>query len=380
MAMTLPEPGCRDLYHPGPVTLRRSLAWSLYAFGVALAFEGFARLALSSADLRQRLFTNDDASWRLQWIARQSDQLGLAYTLDDWSPTRGWTLKPNLRDVPFRGKVVNSNSKGIRGVQEFAYQKPPGVTRIVVLGDSFTFGEEMGDDETYSHHLQTLIPDSEVLNLGVHGYGHDQMLLYLKEEGLKYRPDIVLLGFMPDDMQRNVLSFRDYAKPHFAVTVKGLELTTAPVPRPEETLAAEKWRSKFLDLLSMAKSRYEWRSGKTSTVTRELTAAILDEMKSAIEAAGAKAAFAYLPVYGEIPRTDEGMTSRERAFFAYCKERGIASLYVQPAFRAKARAGVTFKTTGHWGPLEHQTAAEGLKAELVAKGLLRRSPSAPSSQ
>ncbi len=352
------------------VTLRRFLAWSLYALAVALTFEGAARIALSSSRMRERLFTNDDASWRLQWVARQANQKGLNYALDDWSPTRGWTLKPNLRDVPFRGKLVNSNSKGIRGSREFAYDKPAGVTRIVVLGDSFTFGEEVGDDETYSHYLQALLPNSEVLNLGIHGYGHDQMLLYLKEEGLKYHPDIVLLGFMPDDMERNILSFRDYAKPRFAVREGRLELTTGPVPRPEEMLSAEKWRSKFGDLLTMARSRYEWRSGKTSAIQRELSAAILDEMKAASEAAGARPVFAYLPVYGEIPRTDEGMTSRERAFFAYGKERGIAALYIQPAFRAKARAGVKFKTAGHWGPLEHQTAAEGLAAELVAKGLM----------
>jgi len=110
-------------------------------------------------------------------------------------------------------------------------------------------------------------------------------------------------------------------------------------------------------------------------------------MKSASEAAGARPAFAYLPVYGEIPRTEEGMTARERAFFGYCKERGIASLYIQPAFRAKARAGAKFKTAGHWGPLEHETAAEGLAGELAAKGLLRGprpgfalGASAPSSQ
>ena len=353
------------------VPLRRFLAWSLYALAVALAFEGAARLVLSSPGMRERLFTNDDVSWRLQWVARQVDQKGLNYALDDWSPTRGWTLRPNLRDVPFRGKLVNSNSKGIRGSREFAYEKPARVTRIVVLGDSFTFGEEVGDDETYSHYLQALLPNTEVLNLGVHGYGHDQMLIYLEEEGLKYRPDIVILGFMPDDMERNVLSFRDYAKPHFAVRQGQLELTTAPVPRPEETLDAEKWRSKFADLLSMARSRYEWRSGRTAAIRRELTAAILDEMKAAIESAGARPAFAYLPVYGEIPRTDEGMTSRERAFFAYCKERGIASIYLQPAFRAKAKQGAKFKTTGHWGPLEYQTAAEGLAAELTAKGLVR---------
>ena len=352
------------------MTLRRFLAWSVYALTVALAFEGAARIALSRKSLRERLFTNDDASWRLRWVARQDLQGRLNYAVDEWNPSRGWALKPNLRDVPFRGKTVNSNAKGLRGRREFAYQKPDGVVRIVVLGDSFTFGEEVGDDETFSHYLQESIPDSEVLNLGVHGYGHDQMLIYLRDEGIKYRPDIVILGFLPDDMERNVLSFRDYAKPHFAVRRGRLELQTGPLPRPEETLSAEKWRLKSGDLLTMMRSRYEWRSGKTSAITRELTLTILDELKATIESVGARPAFAYLPVYGEIPRLDAGLTSRELSFFSYCRERGVECLYLQPFFREKAKEGVKFKTEGHWGPLEHRTAAEGLKSELNAKRLL----------
>lgn len=352
------------------VTLRRVLAWALYVFAVALTFEGVARLALASASIREKLFTNDDASWRLQWAARQRDQKGLSYVLDEWSPTRGWTLKPNLRDIPFRGALVSSNARGIRGKRDYELEKPAGVTRIVVLGDSFTFGEEVGDEETFAFHLERMIPNSEVLNLGIHGYGHDQMLLYLKEEGVRYRPDIVLLGFMPDDMERNVLSFRDYAKPRFGLREGRLELLTGPILRPEETLAAESRRSKFGDLLTMARSRYEWRTGRTSRFTRDLTWALLDEIKRVAESVQARPAFAYLPVYGEIPRVDGGLTFREREFFKYCEERRIVCPYVQPAFREKAKQGVAFRVEGHWSPLEHLTAAEGLLSELGIKGVL----------
>ena len=114
-----------------------------------------------------------------------------------------------------------------------------------MLGDSFTFGEDVGDDETYSHHLEQLLPGTEVINLGVHGYGHDQMLIYLREEGVRYRPDVVILGFLTGDMERNVLSFRDYAKPRFVLDGGKLALRNSPVPPPAEMAAAEKWRSKF---------------------------------------------------------------------------------------------------------------------------------------
>ncbi len=55
----------------------------------------------------------------------------------------------------------------------------------MVLADSFTFGDEVSDDETYSSYLQQALPGAENINLGVHGYGHDQMLILLMEDGIK---------------------------------------------------------------------------------------------------------------------------------------------------------------------------------------------------
>lgn len=351
--------------------LRRGLSWTLYALALGLAFEGASRIALSNEAFLRRVSANDDPSWRLRWIARHGAAGRLQYEIDEWHPARGWALKANLRDVPVPGgKVLSSNSKGVRGRREHGDEKAPGTTRILVLGDSFTFGEDVGDDETYSHHLERLLPGTEVINLGVHGYGHDQMLIYLREEGVRYRPDVVILGFLTGDMERNVLSFRDYAKPRFVLDGGKLALRNSPVPPPAEMAAAEKWRSKFGDLLTMLWLRYRWKSGAISEETRQLTLAILDEMKSTIEAAGARPAFAYLPAYGEIDRTDPGMTGQERFFFSYCRRRGIQSMYLRPFFLQKMKEGAALETHGHWGPLEHRIAAEGIRAYLVDKGLV----------
>jgi len=351
--------------------LRRGLAWTLYAVALGLVVEGASRAALSNRAFLARVSANDDPSWRLRWIARHGAAGRLQYEIDEWHPARGWALKPNLRDVPVgRGKMLSSNSKGVRGRREHGAVKPKGATRILVIGDSFTFGEDVGDDETYSHHLEWLLPGTEVINLGVHGYGHDQMLIYLREEIGRYRPDVVILGFLTGDMERNVLSFRDYAKPRFALEEGKLVLRNSPVPSPLETVAAEKWRSKFGDVLEMLWLRYRWKSGAISEETRELTLAILDEMKATIEGAGARPAFAYLPAYGEIDRTDPGMTGQERFFFAHCRRRGIQSMYLRPFFLRKMKEGASLKTHGHWGPLEHRIAAEGIRAYLVDKGML----------
>jgi hypothetical protein len=215
-----------------------------------------------------------------------------------------------------------------------------------------------------------MLPGVEVLNLGVHGYGHDQMLLYLKEEGVKYKPDIVLLGFISEDVQRNALCFRDYAKPCFELVNGKLELQNVPIPAPEAMMRREPFRLKFWDIISLSRSHYLRREGWTARYQNQLTLAILDEIADTARSVGAKPVFAYLPEYGEIDKPGLAMTRLERWFFSYCHRQGIESMHLRHFFLPKVKAGVKFKTRGHWGPLEHLTAAEGIKAHLVEKGVI----------
>jgi hypothetical protein len=354
---------------------RRALSATVYVLGVLVFFEASARLALSVGPFRARVGGGDDASRRLRWVAEHRARGQLAYGFDVHHPTRGWALRPGIREMRvFRDRVLNSSSHGLRGRQERPYEKPTGVRRVVVLGDSFTFGEDVSDDETFCQRLEQLLPGTEVLNLGVHGYGHDQMLLYLREEGVKYRPDIVLLGFVHADMERNLQGFRDYAKPRFELRDGRLELRGVPVPPPAEMLRREAYRSKLLDLWTIFRAAREWRSGAAEQRMQTLTLAILDEIARVAREAGAVPAFAYLPVWGEVVKTDMNMTRQERFFFGYCRERGIQSMYLQRFFLKRLRAGVELRRFGHWGPEEHRAAADGIAAYIEEKGLLRYTP------
>src|SRR5262245_8754804 len=243
---------------------RRSALALAYVLGVLTFCEVAARLALSWDFLRKQVQGDqNDASNRLRWVADRRGRREAVYSFDIHHPRLGWALRPDIHDMrAFGDKQLNSNSRGLRGRREYAYEKPAGVTRLLVLGDSFTFGQDVNDDETYCHQLEQLLPDTEVLNLGVHGYGQDQMLLYLQQEGLKYHPDIVLLGFLYEDMERNLVGFRDFAKPRFELRGGRLELRGVPVPPPEEVLREEEYRSKFLDLWTILRARWDWRSGE----------------------------------------------------------------------------------------------------------------------
>ena len=92
------------------------------------------------------------------------------------------------------------NSAGFRD-HEYPINKPPGVYRVIALGDSTTAGlgvERIAD--TYPKRLERLLNDGaaqdiryEVLNMGVGGYHTLQEVETLRTKGLSYRPDFVLL-------------------------------------------------------------------------------------------------------------------------------------------------------------------------------------------
>ena len=67
----------------------------------------------------------------------------------------------------------------------------------------------VNDDETLGEQLRSLLQSQmdrpvEVINAGVSGFGTDQELLWLREEGVKYAPDLVLLAVYPhNDFMNN---------------------------------------------------------------------------------------------------------------------------------------------------------------------------------
>lgn len=124
-------------------------------------------------------------------------------TLVGWVPNAnvaGEHTEPGYFTSTFR-----TNSRGIRG-REHAYTKPAGTRRIVVIGDSFTWGYGVSNGETYPDRLEALLPGTDVINLGVTAYGLRQERLYLEREGVRYAPDVVVLGFCLNDIYRPELS------------------------------------------------------------------------------------------------------------------------------------------------------------------------------
>jgi hypothetical protein len=100
---------------------------------------------------------------------------------------------------------VKINSKGLRDY-EYAYEKRKGKFRILLLGDSFAEAIQVPLEETFPKVLERLLGRNvEVINAGVGSRGSVHELLYFREEGHKYQPDIVMLMFVANDVGDNWL-------------------------------------------------------------------------------------------------------------------------------------------------------------------------------
>lgn len=102
--------------------------------------------------------------------------------------------------------LVRQNERGHRG-RLYPYSREGGGFRVLVLGDSFTEGSAVGEDELFTARLDSMIPDLEVINAGVGSYGTVQQYIYLLEEGLRYQPDLVVLMFYANDLSDNCLTY-----------------------------------------------------------------------------------------------------------------------------------------------------------------------------
>jgi hypothetical protein len=360
-----------------PTTTNRVVKGALFVAICVVVLEIAVRLVLATPFMARRRFL-DDLSWRRWWVRVHRSGQPMLYGFDRYDPTKGWLPKPNLRDVPaFGEKRLSTNAKGLRGADDYAGAKRADVPRILILGDSFTFGDEVGDAETYPHYLQQLLPGTEVINMGVHGYGHDQMLIFFREEGVAYAPDVVVLGFVANDMPRNLLGFRDYAKPRFRLRDGELELVGSPVPPPDELLRREWRRPRLLDAWSIVAHEVGALTGLRRREEERLTTRILEELVRTTRDIGARPVFVYLPTGPEITSAAPP-TAGETFLLEVCRRTAVALCFSsRPAFAEARSRGVSFGATRHWNAEGHRVVATTIMRHLAQAGVVTPAAGAP---
>jgi lysophospholipase L1-like esterase len=105
---------------------------------------------------------------------------------------------------PYRVRVDSNGFRSV-GVDSKNFLGAPGITKILCLGDSITFGLFVNDEDSYPYRLQSLIEKNGkqaiALNAGVGGATLPDYLYYLRHKGLILHPDVVILNFCYNDVQ-----------------------------------------------------------------------------------------------------------------------------------------------------------------------------------
>ncbi|HKI02254.1 MAG TPA: SGNH/GDSL hydrolase family protein [Thermoanaerobaculia bacterium] len=148
----------------------------------------------------------------------------------------GWTLRPRFRSPELAVDAVGRRR---------APDRPPpesNAVRLAAFGDSFIFGGDVVDRDAFPEALARLDQGIDIVNYGVPAYGLDQAFLRYLKERRAARPQVVIIGYLSENICRNVSVFRPFynpttvfplAKPRYLLGGRGLRLLRNPLPTPE---------------------------------------------------------------------------------------------------------------------------------------------------
>lgn len=187
-----------------------------------LMLEGGASLFLFAGDLRSARLPHDNVREHTKFD-----------TLLGWVNDRNIT-SPNEYGP---GIGITTNGHGFRGTRLLSSAPAAGALRVACSGDSFTIGYGVDDEHTWCHHLESLLPASETMNMGQAAYGYDQAYLWFMRDGVPYAPQLQIVALNYVQFERALTNnFDGRFKPF--LEMDGARLVTRGVPVPQQTVAA----------------------------------------------------------------------------------------------------------------------------------------------
>ncbi len=304
---------------------------------------------------------------------------------------------------------IDVNSKGLRG-PEIEYAKPPGERRVLVLGDSFTFAEQVNQDETFTQRLETRLGSAQdggtyrVLNAGSNGWATANELVFLAKEGVRFEPDLVVLAlYLGNDVSDNYrrLDIKRVAE-DADLALRGADAFDGPrrlLRRSQlytfiETgvLAKLPWFASAEGGDSDASDRKSPKTLEEAQEAWEITEGLLDRMRDVAESRGARFMVMVVPAADVVaqggrvkePDADDledgivagfepGFEDPHGTFAQLAARHDLVTLDLldeikQQSIRSKQR--LYYRQNAHWTAAGHAIAATELYEFIAARGLL----------
>lgn len=242
---------------------RGSQRLSLVALALAsmlltlLVFELGLRLASGRPFATNHLVREMRQNWRNNWIVQHDPELG-------------WIPRPGTSDSSNEWRVTITI--GDDGIRKNGAAPPGERPCILAVGDSFTFGDKVGDEQTWPALLERQ-GSGQVLNAGVSAYGLDQTVLRAEQLARKYHPDLLIVSFIGDDVTRIRFAQRGGAfKPYFEVEHGALVLRNVPVPAPVDSIDLFRRTfgySHFVDWVMRRVAPMYWLAGPSEELSQD---------------------------------------------------------------------------------------------------------------
>ncbi len=309
------------------------------------------------------------------------------------SPLLGWVLPPNSRSYSIDAPVA-INSAGLRD-DELPREKPPGETRILALGDSFTFALGVRFEDLWVQQLERLLAERhapgrfQVINAAVSGYNTRQELIYLLHKGLSWQPDLIVVGFYWNDLVGNGRPLPDLA------AAKAAPPDADYLARDARAHLLPEWirdplRKSLVLYLSVTRAKtlrhaFSPSEDVYTRVQRALlerdaaalepffrdTAARLLEIAEAGRRHGIPTLLLVFPAENQVKRGSGESLLTERLREVW-EPTGLPLIDLEPAFREAHRAGEKpfLPYDLHPSPAGMRIAAELLVPEIAAQGIL----------
>lgn len=292
----------------------------------------------------------------------------------EYDPDLGWRHMANKHaaDIYGPGISLRTNGQHMRGVRDHAFEDSAGTYRVLCLGDSFTMGYGVNDDETYPALLAKQHPSIETINMGLGGYGVDQCYLWYERDGTKFDVDVLLFALIVGDFFRmnpdgNVANI---PKPVMQL-VDGMPVAiNTPVTNilaaPDVmTRLARVWQTS--SFYALVPKSFAAPPAATGSVDQHYFAPIalriFEVLRDRSRQRGQLFVIALLPVFEDIPQPKLALI--DDWLRPALAERGIPFVDLRPAFRAVLASSLPEHfAQGHYSQQGNLVAARALHAAL----------------
>jgi hypothetical protein len=292
--------------------------------------------------------------------------------------------------------------------RELIRPKPTNQYRILVLGDSFTVGRNVRQEDAYpqriEHHLHLAGHSARVVNAGVGGWNPFQYNQYLENYGHSLEPDMLIVGFFVGNdtivphtepvrlptaiMGRRVSSQAAssrfspirvllYQHSHLARLI----LNPRPAGFSFARLDCRDFSDRFLRIQKkrapinhrrtsdLDASGFNRSMGQLALISRTATALDIPLLVVLIPEESQINPDLQEWLVRELPHMDFNFDQPQGSIVAQAADRGIEVLDLLPFFREDERC--LYMNDTHWTPAGHDMAARLISLQIEASGILR---------